>query len=129
MEHGGRANSQSNASPGGVGITAEDAGHRRFGHKPQEESGQGDPELRAGEVAGQRLLKATYPASRSLTGLGSGIDTGPVHSNQTELGRHEESVGDEEDPDGDQARPDGHALLSLPTGSPGLGPGRWVGSS
>ena len=69
MEHGGRPDSQGDAGPGGVGITAEDAGHRRFGHKPQEESGQGDSELCAGEVTGQGLLEATYPTSRFLTGL------------------------------------------------------------
>ena len=129
MEHGGRPYSQSDAGPGGVGITAEDAGHRRFGHKPQEEGGQGDSELCAGEVTGQGLLEATYPASRSLTGLRSGIDSGPFYGNQTELGRHEEGVGDEKAPDGYQARPDGHAPLSLPIDGPGLGSVRWVGGS
>jgi hypothetical protein len=70
----------------------EQPGQGRLGQVAGEQRGDGDAELRTGELEGQLVQRVPDGPGAAVTGVGAGVDLHPVHGDQTELGDHEERV-------------------------------------
>lgn len=91
----------------------EQLGERGLGEHADDEGGDGDAELGAGELEGQLPQGADDGAGAAVARRGSAFGVRPVHGHETELGRHEEAVGeDEKECRGEQQKGDGHAAAS-----------------
>ena len=73
-------------------LAGKDAGHRRLGHKAQQESRQRDAELGTREVQGEVAQQRLHPTGLRVGSFSRRLDPGPVYSHQAELGGHEEGV-------------------------------------
>jgi hypothetical protein len=64
----------------------------RLAHHPQRQAGEGDPHLRAGDVAVQVIERRADRLRRAAAGGHELFDAGPPNAHQRELRRHEEAV-------------------------------------
>jgi hypothetical protein len=93
---------------------AQQPGERRFGEHADDERGDGDAELGAGELEGQ-LLERVDDRTGSSVALGGGLlGVGALHRDEAELGRHEEAVGEnQQERRPEEQQGDGHAAASI----------------
>ncbi len=83
--------------PGGGERSGEELGEGRFGEHAHHQGGEGDAELGAGELEGEFAQGVDDGAGPSVALGGGALRVGPVHGDEPELGRHEESVGEDEE--------------------------------
>ncbi len=76
---------------------------RRLTDPAEAERCEGDAELSSGDVAVERLNRASRQPSFAIPGAGELIEPRPARRHQRELGGHEEGVGEYEADDGGQA--------------------------
>ncbi|CAM5576163.1 hypothetical protein SMICM304S_11715 [Streptomyces microflavus] len=90
---GDRARGQSGGGEG----TGEQLGECRFGEHPDDQRGDGDAELGAGELEGEFAQGFDDGTGPPVALGGSAFGVGPVHGDEPEFGCHEESVGEDEE--------------------------------
>ena len=87
-------------APSGMPIARERAvqqlGERRLGEHADDQGGDGDAELGAGELEGQLLQRLDDPAGPPVALGGGLLGVRPLDRDQAELGGHEEAVGEDQ---------------------------------
>ena len=85
-------------APSGMPIAVmgplQQLGERRFGEHADDERGDGDAELGAGELEGQLLERVDDRTGPSVALGGGLLGVGALDRDEAELGRHEEAVGE-----------------------------------
>ena len=95
-------------SPADVSGPSMQVGDRRLGEEADGQVGDGDADLGAGELGGQRPQRELYAAG-ALVALGGGaLDARSVDRDEGELGRDEETTGGHEGQRDEQQQEGGH---------------------
>lgn len=111
-DHGDTGHGAFGYADGGEGAV-EYLRERRFGEHADDEGGDGDAELGAGELERQLLERAHHLEGPAVT-LGRGLlGLRPLDGDEAELGGHEEAVGEDQQERGsEEQQGDGHAAAS-----------------
>ncbi len=104
LDHGGEQHAEDHGDTAGGSVGEADGAEqglqqgrqRGFGEHADDQRGDGDAQLGAGEFEGEVAQGPGDPAGLGVPGGGGALDGAALHGHEGELGGHEEAVGEDE---------------------------------